>query len=287
MPIATLTNLDHVVIVVRDLDAGRDRWRDLGFTVSDRGLHSAVQGTANHTMMLAGGDYLELLGVVAPTERNAPMRALLEKREGIERAGFRSTDAAAGVAAVKASGIPDVMGPLAFSRPVTPKNGPATEARFDTFHWPLTEKPGGLRIFACQHHTPDAVWLPELLTHRNGATAIRHLDVIDDDPKAAAEHLSRLLALPVASPGDGIWEVDPGGNMGRIRFLTRASLARRHPGVPLDHLPERGGAALSLTCQSIEKARAVLGPRAIRTGDNALVVPPSAANGALIEFVGA
>lgn len=287
MPIATLTNLDHVVVVVRDLDAARDRWRDLGFTVSDRGLHSAVQGTANHTMMLEGGDYLELLGVVAPTERNAPMRALLEKREGIERAGFRSTDAAAGVAAVKAAGIPDVMGPLAFSRPVTPKNGLATEARFDTFHWPLTEKPGGLRIFACQHHTPDAVWLPELLPHRNGATAIRHLDVVDDDAKAAADHLGRLLDLPVTSPARGIWQVDPGASMGRIRFLSRATLAERHPGVPLDHLPERGGAALSLACQSIEKARAVLGPRAVRTGPASLAVPPAAANGALIEFVAA
>lgn len=285
MPIASLTNLDHVVVVVRDLDAARDRWRDLGFTVSDRGLHSAPQGTANHTLMLEGGDYLELLGVVAPTERNAPMRALLEEREGIERAGFRSSDAAAGVAAVKASGIPDVMGPIAFSRPVNPQNGPKTEARFDTFHWPLTEKPGGLRIFACQHHTPGAVWLPELTTHRNGATAIRHLDVIDIDPKAAAAHLGRLLALPVSDLGSETYEVDPGAGMGRIRFMTRETLSTAHPGVPLDGLPARGGAALTLACKSIDKTAAVLGPRAIRTSATSVVVPPALANGALLEFV--
>ena len=64
MAIASVVGLDHIVVVVRDLDAAAQRWRKLGFTLSPRGLHSAHMGTANHTLML-GDDYLELMGVVA------------------------------------------------------------------------------------------------------------------------------------------------------------------------------------------------------------------------------
>ena len=64
MPMKTIIGLDHVVILTKDLAAGAERWRSLGFTVSPRGLHSASMGTANHTIML-GEDYIELIGVVA------------------------------------------------------------------------------------------------------------------------------------------------------------------------------------------------------------------------------
>jgi len=67
MPIPSVVGLDHVVVVVRDLDAAAAQWQRLGFTISPRGTHSAHMGTANYTMMLRE-DYLEILGVVAPTE---------------------------------------------------------------------------------------------------------------------------------------------------------------------------------------------------------------------------
>ena len=39
MAIASVVGLDHIVVVVRDLDAAAQRWRKLGFTLSPRGLH--------------------------------------------------------------------------------------------------------------------------------------------------------------------------------------------------------------------------------------------------------
>ena len=48
------------VILVRDLDAARDRYESFGFTMSPRGFHSEHMGTANHTIMLQH-DYIELL----------------------------------------------------------------------------------------------------------------------------------------------------------------------------------------------------------------------------------
>src|SRR5215469_1635023 len=109
--------VDHAVVMAEDLDKAAQGWRSLGFTVSPRGTHSAHMGTGNYTIML-DPDYIELLGVLAPTEHNAPTRALLEKREGIERVAFTARDAAAGAEEIRERGAMPI-GPTDFERPVT------------------------------------------------------------------------------------------------------------------------------------------------------------------------
>src|SRR5689334_1392290 len=99
-----IIGIDHAVVMTRDLDKAAEACRRLGFTVSPRGTHSAHMGTGNYTIML-DPDYIELLGVLAPTEHNAPARAFLEKREGIERVAFTATDAAAGADEIRARGF--------------------------------------------------------------------------------------------------------------------------------------------------------------------------------------
>src|SRR6201992_1863363 len=112
--------------MVRDLDAAAANWRRLGFTLSPRGTHSAHMGTGNTTIML-DPDYIELLGVLAPTEHNAPTRALLETREGIERVAFTSLDAAAGAEEIRVRGLVPT-GPTDFERPVTMPDGTLSAA---------------------------------------------------------------------------------------------------------------------------------------------------------------
>src|SRR5215471_9176404 len=117
MALKNVIGIDHAVVTVRDLDTAAESWKRLGFTISPRGTHSAHMGTGNYTIML-DPDYVELLGVLAPTEHNAPTRALLEKREGIERVAFTTSDAAASAEEIRARGaIP--IGPTDFERPVT------------------------------------------------------------------------------------------------------------------------------------------------------------------------
>src|SRR5215472_12715113 len=88
--------VDHAVVMAKDLDKATQAWRSLGFTVSPRGTHSAHMGTGNYTIML-DPDYIELLGVIVPTEYNAPTRGFLDKRgDGIERIAFTAIDSAAG-----------------------------------------------------------------------------------------------------------------------------------------------------------------------------------------------
>ena len=285
MAIASVVGLDHVVVVAQDLQAAAGAWRQLGFTLSPRGLHSAHMGTANHTLML-GEDYLELMGVVAATELNAPIRALLAKREGIERAAFTTLDASVGVAALRARGLINAIGPTDFSRPVDLADGRKTEAVFRTFQWPLDERPSGLRLFACQHFTRDAVWLPELTTHANGAHCIDHLELLSADPVGAAAHMSRLIDMPVnlSAEADGAPRVESGAGRGAFVFVDRAQLLARHPGVPLDKLPTEGAVVLSLRVEDADQTAAALGDRCIVAGPGIVKVAPSSANGVLIEF---
>ncbi len=240
--IPTILGLDHVVIAVRDLDAAAAQWAALGFHLSPRGTHSEHMGSGNYTMMF-GEDYLELLGVLAEKPHNAPLRGFLAKREGLERTAFTTTDAGAGVAALQARGIP-ATGPVHFGRPVPMPDGSMAEARFSVMHWPVTEAPAGLRIFACQHHTRHTVWVPELQAQPNGVTRIIRVLVASNFPNKAAEHLARLTESVVRLE-DGIRLVPTGPGRADIGFAPRETIAALG-GFDPEALPEEGGAALIL-----------------------------------------
>lgn len=281
MALKTLIGIDHAVIMVRNLDKAAETWKRLGFTISPRGTHSAHMGTGNYTMML-DPDYLELLGVLSPTEHNAPARAMLEKREGIERVAFTAIDSAAGVEEIRARGL-SPTGPTDFERPVTMPDGTISAAKFRTFQWPVAEAPAGMRIFACQHKTREAVWIPELMHHANGAKRLKQVLLFAPDPAREAAHLSKLIDRDLRKEADGAVAVPSGGDRADFIFMTRDQLAARHPGVSLAGLPERGAAGLVIAADlsATEKA---LGSAGIRSGQS-ICVPPAAANGTLLAFV--
>lgn len=239
----TIDGLDHVVIAVRDLGGAADEWARLGSTVSPHGLHSPHMGSGNHTVMF-GEDYVELLGVVSPQPHNAPMRRFLREREGLERCAFTTRHAAAGVTALRERGVAGV-GPVEFGRPVPLPGGGEAEARFSVFQWPEAEAPGGIRIFACQHHTPDAVWLPELQRQNNGVSAISRVLVADPQPDRAAAHLARLLDSEVREAG-AFRLVPTGPRRATVAFAPRDAIAAANRGLDAAAMPERGGAGLVL-----------------------------------------
>lgn len=74
--------LDHVIILVRDLDDAERRMTRLGFHLTPRGTHSPEMGTANATIMLRNGTYFETLAVLGSTPANEPLRNALAEREG-------------------------------------------------------------------------------------------------------------------------------------------------------------------------------------------------------------
>jgi catechol 2,3-dioxygenase-like lactoylglutathione lyase family enzyme len=283
MALTNVIGIDHAVVMVKDLDAAAETYRRLGFTVSPRGTHSAHMGTGNYTIMF-DPDYMELLGVLEATDHNAPARAFLDRHgEGIERVAFTAIDAAAGAEEIRARGLAPI-GPTDFERPVTLPDGTVSAAKFRTFMWPTAEAPGGVRIFACQHKTRDTVWIPELMRHANAAKRIKEVLIATPDPAKEAAHLARLIDREPRQETDGAVTVTSGGDRADFVCLAREQLGRRHPGVALDGLAERGGAALVLVSGDLAATEKALGSAAVRSGA-AICVPPAKANGTLLAFV--
>jgi hypothetical protein len=274
--------IDHAVVMVKDLDQAAENYKRLGFTVSPRGTHSAHMGSGNYTIMF-DPDYMELLGVLTPTEHNAPARAFLERSgEGIERIAFTAVDSADGAEEIRARGYVPI-GPTDFERPVTMPNGTVSAARFRTFQWPTAEAPGGVRIFACQHKTRETVWIPELMKHANGAKRLKQVLIVTPDPAQDAAHLSRMIDRDGKAEADGAVTVPSGGDRADFVFLNREQLGKRYPGVSLAGLPERGGAGLVIAAD-LAAAEKALGTTGVRSASG-VVVPPASGNGTLLAFV--
>jgi catechol 2,3-dioxygenase-like lactoylglutathione lyase family enzyme len=275
--------IDHAVVMVQDLDKAAENYRQLGFTISPRGTHSAHMGTGNYTIMF-DPDYMELLGVLAATEHNAPARAFLDQRgEGIERIAFTAADSTAGAEEIRARGL-EPIGPTDFERPVTLPDGTISAAKFRTFMWPTAEAPGGVRIFACQHKTRETVWIPELMKHANAAKRIKQTLIATPEPANEAADLGQLIDREPKAEADGAVTVPSGGDRADFVYLTLEQLGKRYPGVPLAGLSERGGAALVLVSGDLAATDKALGSAAVRSGP-AICVPPAKANGTLLAFV--
>ena len=283
MALKNVIGIDHAVVMVKDLDKAAENYRQLGFTVSPRGTHSAHMGTGNYTIMF-DPDYMELLGVLEATEHNAPARAFLDKRgEGIERIAFTAVDSAAGAEEIRARGLTPI-GPTDFERPVTLPNGTVSAAKFRTFMWPTAEAPGGVRIFACQHKTRETVWIPELMRHANAAKRIKQTLIATPEPAQEAAHLGRLIDREPKAEADGAVTVPSGGDRADFVYLTLEQLGKRYPGVARAGRSGRGGAGVVVVRGAVAAPHNALGSAAVRSGP-AICVPPAKANGTLLAFI--
>ncbi|MGH9077948.1 MAG: methylmalonyl-CoA epimerase [Acidimicrobiales bacterium] len=102
---ALLTEIDHVGIAVRDLDAAVDFYRRaFGAAVAHR---ETLSGDGVDEAHLAVADsYVQLL---APSGAGSPLLRFLDARgEGVHHVGYRVTDCAAALSAARAAGAQPV-----------------------------------------------------------------------------------------------------------------------------------------------------------------------------------
>ena len=213
--------LDHVIILVRDLDDADARLAKLGFRPTPRGYHSAHMGTANATVMLPNGTYFETLTVVEPTPANAATRAVLAEREGPFGLAFKTDDAHAAAAQFAAAGIAEGDA-LDFVRPVE-LPAETREARFTIARTRADATPG-VMLFVCQHHTPDLVWREDYVHQPNDVLGLAEVIGIADD-------LATIEAAYSVIFGDRVQRTDDrvtiaAGN-GSVVFLSPAAFADR------------------------------------------------------------
>ena len=275
----SVAGFDHLTILVRNIDLAASTYRRLGFQLTERGHHTL--GTCNHTIVLEGS-YLELLGIESPGPGNERHRKLLERGEGPGGIALRTRDARQ---------VREELRELRFAvdpsidaaRPVRVADG-SKEARFTITQFP-DGVPPGVRMFACQHRTPDLIWRPEWQAHENGAGRVLELLIVHQRPEELTADYRSLFGTSAVIESGNAMTLDLAGIA--IRFLTPEGIAARYPGQPVSVQTNGYLAGAIVGVRDLDVAASLLlrnGVVAGRSAQHGVVVPSHLACGALLEF---
>lgn len=260
-------SLDHVGAIVRDLEAGAERWERLGFTLSpvsrQRGAVPGEYGmqpwaSANRCAIFERG-YLELIGLVDTRAYN-PWEKFLERFEGLHLLALRCENADATYAALSAD-APFLAPPVQRERRLQ-VDGVERTMRFRNIFSRDAQCPEG-RYVVIEHQTPEYLWQPALTKHPNGARALVDATVVADDEAVAA----RLQALG-----------------GAPRVLSSTAFHKQFGWTP----KAPAFAAVTVSFAELEAAARMMETRGLklREGPGGLWVAPEDANGFVLRMVG-
>jgi hypothetical protein len=208
----TPLRLDHVVIVVRELDQAIVDAEDAGFTVVPGGRHPG-RNTRNALIVFEDGAYLELITYEAPSPDERWWRVLAAHGDGLVDFALLPEDIDATIAAARARGLQGLTGPLPGGR-LRPDGA---QVQWQTARQSTHDLP-----FLCADVTPRALRVPEgeVRRHRNGAVAIPSLTV-------SVENLQATLARYAAFLGDDAIDGEEVVLTGaRIHFVEHPHRAR-------------------------------------------------------------
>ncbi len=277
---SAIAGIDHTLVGVRDLEAARTAWQKLGFILTPRGRHIGW-GTGNYCIMLERG-YIELLGIVDPTQFTNNLDKFLAEREGLLGLAFRSRDNEQTAKWLAAGGFaPD--GPKDLKRALELPDGEALPA-FKLVFLPPAETPG-LRAFFVQHLTPDIIRRGNWLVHATRAVSLKAVVTVVERPADLAPAYARLFGTDAVSVEGDSLRVDCGE--GELLFVTHEELQRLYPDIDL---PRRAGAwtaAMQIGVLILADAADYLDAKgvAFTTTPRGLAVLPDQTTGAIVEFV--
>lgn len=193
------TEFDHAVVMVRDrLDELAPHFEEQGFLLSDKSVHNL--GSCNRLIPLSG-TYVELLGW--PPGAPPARKEIADSPFGLEALVFRTYDAQATHARLQSEGF-QVNPVQALTRPAMVA-GHEMQASFQTVRFAEQPLPG-IRMYFCQHLTPECVWTPSLMAHPNGALRIDRIEIRAAEEQAVAWRLGIIADAPVEETENG-WDV--------------------------------------------------------------------------------
>lgn len=186
--------IDHIIILVDELDAASAQYQALGFTVFPGGRHP--RGTHNALVPFQDGTYLELIAFWDPNDTTHPWHQRLAGPRGLIDFALRSDALDADVAALAQRGLhytapqegsrerPDgVMVVWKGAMPVD------TEAKLPFLIEDVTDR---------ERRVPS-----EAATHANGVTGVERIVVAVDDLAAATRRYALLLGSDPIVENDG------------------------------------------------------------------------------------
>ncbi|MGE0118079.1 MAG: VOC family protein [Dongiaceae bacterium] len=277
---SAIAGIDHTLVGVHDLEAARAAWQRLGFTLTPRGRHIGW-GTANYCIMLQRG-YVELLGIVDPTQFTNNLDLFLAEREGLLGLAFRSRDGDATAAWLRDRGwTPD--GPKDLKRALELPEGEVLPA-FRLVHPPPEATPG-LRAFFCQHLTPDIVRRNDWVVHPIRAAALQAVVTVVERPADLAAAYVRLFGPDAVAGEEGSLRIDTGE--GDLLFVTADGLQRLYPGLELPRHAPPWTAAMRISVLILIDAADYLDAKGVTfvSTEAGIAVAPDETNGVIVEFV--
>jgi len=271
--------LDHTAFFVPAIDAAANALERCGFRLTPftvqtnrEGGATVPSGTGNRCAMLKNG-YLELLTATSDTPLSAQLRERIADHAGLHLAAFTSADAAAEHCRLAEAGFPTL--PLVdMRRPVGDDFARFTIARIA--HGTMPEG----RAQFLTHHTENLVWLPDMLDHPNGATALSALWIAADDPAEPAVRYARFTGRPARDEG-AVTTIAL--DRGALNFATPAYLANALGIVSTGSLPCLVAASISVT--NVAKLEALLAASSVayrRASAGIAVTLPAALGDALL-----
>jgi catechol 2,3-dioxygenase-like lactoylglutathione lyase family enzyme len=178
-----LNGIDHIVVIVPDLETAIRNYGELGFTVTRGGKHPI--GSENALIPFADGSYIELIAFTTSEERH-PWQALLEKGGGLIDFCAATDNLEADRERFRFAGAP-LTDPMPLSR---------TRPDGFTLRWRLSiPLPPwfGIVPFLIEDETPRQERVPRNSTHQNGAIGIGAVTLAVEDLAAVRRVYEAIL----------------------------------------------------------------------------------------------
>jgi hypothetical protein len=282
--------IDHLVVAVADLDAGRALWQQLGFTLTPRAEHP--WGTHNSLAQL-DHCFIEIVGVadakkIKPTTKRAFSfgafnRDFLKKREGASMIVLESADADADIVDFAAHGL-ETFQRFDFERMAGQPDGEKARVAFSlAFTRAPASKASG--FFTCQQHEPEHFWHAAYQRHANTARSIAEITLVAKDPADYHIFLKSFVGVTnLRSTSAGIEAETP---RGRIAILTHAAFRFRYgSGSLVDSAQdlEIRGVTVAVADFGAAAASLIAGGLVVADYNDSLLVNPAQAHGLAVAF---
>lgn len=277
-------DLDHVAVVVRDLDAAEQSYTRLGFQLTPRSSHKGPVppddeigpwGTGNHCAMFRRG-YFEILGITDPNRFKTHIERRLARYEGLHLIAFGTPDAERSVADFRSKGA-RIADPQQIGRDVPfgagTRPGSFGIANLDPDFYPEAD------FLVIEQQTREVLWQPDLMTHPNGAVSLESVTICCENPSELMNRLSPILGAPA----------DTGFNLhpGTLQVVGAGDVAHLFSGNTLPG-EQPCVVAASIGVEDLGKTASLLAANDVplqSINDGHLRIGPDIGCGAIIDFV--